>query len=134
MIENLRAAGYTTALYGECLNDAPENWYRNSHTGQPYSAIKAMHVGTAPSTPSSTTASASSSGSSTTNNLTVPAPTPTAVDGGNSALGSLTGNETRSATSIGAGGRKSEATGMIIQRKGIILICVAILGQLRVYK
>jgi hypothetical protein len=81
MIENLRAAGYTTALYGECLNDAPDNWYRNSSTGKSYNGLKAVSLGiSASSTSGSATASASPSGRSTTSNVTVPSPT--AVEGG----------------------------------------------------
>lgn len=74
MIDTLRAAGYTTALYGECMNDPPANWYRNATTGQPYGG--SIHSNAVNSTAKSFT------GSNATTTTSVGSSTPSAVQGG----------------------------------------------------
>jgi peptidoglycan/xylan/chitin deacetylase (PgdA/CDA1 family) len=88
MIDHLKAQGYTTALYGECLDDPPSNWYRY------------------PSIASSTTASISHLSSNT--HSTSQAATPTVAQGGERAFGSRTGNGTSTTQGI-----KGTAVGMV---------------------
>lgn len=60
MIDKARAAGYELVTAGECLGDAPSNWYRDSVTGEG----KALSGGPAsppPGKSSSTTASSTQS-------------------------------------------------------------------------
>jgi hypothetical protein len=42
MIAQLKALGYSTATMGECLNDPPENWYRDPASGQPIGKSKPL--------------------------------------------------------------------------------------------
>lgn len=104
MIDTLHAAGYTTALYGECMNDPPANWYRNSTTGQPYSGT--LHNSTA-----SNAKSVSVSNNSTATSIThsSSSATPSAVLGGEGAFGSRTGNATGNGTNSAVSGANGTA-------------------------
>lgn len=111
MIDTLRAAGYTTALYGECMNDPPANWYRNATTGQPYGG--SIHSNAVNSTAKSFT------GSNATTTTSVGSSTPSAVQGGEGAFGSRTGNTTTTSTaknqaSSGGGAKLSETAGAVL--------------------
>ncbi|GFF60146.1 hypothetical protein IFM61606_05802 [Aspergillus udagawae] len=83
MIDYLKERGYTTALYGECLNDPPSNWYR--------------YPSGSPSTTKTTTFI---SGSSSRSHSTRQTATPTVVEGGERAFGSRTGNGTMTSKGI----------------------------------
>lgn len=103
MIDTLRAAGYTTALYGECMNDPPANWYRNATTGQPYGG--SIHNNAANSTAKSFTG-----GSNATTTTSVGLSTPSAVPGGEGAFGSRTGNTTATGNAATTSPAKNEAS------------------------
>ncbi|RHZ54881.1 chitin deacetylase [Aspergillus thermomutatus] len=83
MIDYLQAQGYTTALYGECLNDPPSNWYR-------YPSVASL--ATKPTTSISASPSSTHSTSQTA--------TPTVAEGGESAFGSRTGDRTTTTQGI----------------------------------
>ncbi|KAJ5379660.1 uncharacterized protein N7496_002088 [Penicillium cataractarum] len=106
MIDTLLAAGYTTALYGECMNDPPANWYRNSTTGEPYTG--ASHNTSTASNAKSVSVSSNSTTTSITHSSTTA--TPSAVVGGEGAFGSRTGNATVSGTNGTASGTNGTAT------------------------
>lgn len=101
MIDTLRAAGYTTALYGECMNDPPVNWYRNATTGQPYGG--SIHNNAANSTAKSFTGSNATTTS-------VSHSTPSAVQGGERAFGNWTGNTTATGNATTTSTAKNQAS------------------------
>ncbi|KAJ1333292.1 peptidoglycan-N-acetylglucosamine deacetylase [Microdochium nivale] len=68
MIEQVRKTGYQFTTMGECLGDAPANWYRNALTGAAWDGVKAAEpvptTSSTPPPPPKTTSSSSTSSSS----------------------------------------------------------------------
>jgi hypothetical protein len=71
MIAQLKALGYTTATMGECLNDPPENWYRDPASGQPINKSKPLpnRSSTAPVLKATVTIDKSSTGTTATTTM-----------------------------------------------------------------
>jgi hypothetical protein len=103
MIDTLQAQGYTSALYGECLNDPPENWYRRPTNTQSHNVPTSLSTSL-----STTTVSQSTSTSKSTEHTTHA--TPTTIDGGEGTFGSRTGNGTETNTVSAAGAMKQIST------------------------
>lgn len=105
MIDTLQAQGYTSALYGECLGDPQENWYRTVANAQSHAVSTSSS-----STPSSIiTASQAKSSASKSTGQTVHA-TPTAVQGGEGTFGSRTGNATETSAAPVAAAMQETST------------------------
>lgn len=107
MIDTLQAQGYASALYGDCLDDPPENWYRTPTNTQSHDVSTSSS--TSLSTPLSTTTASQSPSTSNSTKPTTHA-TPTAVEGGEGSFGSRSGNGTETNTVSAAGVVKQIST------------------------
>lgn len=125
MLDTLHAAGYTTALLGDCLNDPRENWYRDATTGQRWTSSATVQAATtssitqqstSSSAPASTTSSsqASSSSSASTSAAQLSA-SPAASTGQSSASSSSTASDGTSSYSASSAAGCTAVGACIVQ-------------------
>jgi hypothetical protein len=146
IIDTARKLGYQLVTVGECLGDAPSNWYRNATTGQPASPVAGgvKNVGgsqtsqtSQTTTRTSVTTSRTTTGSKTTSPTTTTHgsfPSAIAVNNGNGngngngSSATKTSTTTTAAATTAPTATKSDSLRLYTQGGSVVLFAMLVLA------